>query len=717
MSVPILTLPLRTEADLVAVRQRSRQLAELLGFDAGDQTRIATALSEIARQAIEDGGGDAEFQVEGRTPPQILTALVTSRPAARREARSSSPQVSASGVSGLVAARRLVDHFSTEERPDGSTQILLRKVFPRHAALLSRVALTRIGDQVAALRQESAVSELQRQNQELIRALDALRERQEELVRVNGELEDTNRGVVALFAELDEKADHLRRADEMKSRFLSNMSHEFRTPLNAIRGLSNLLLEHADGDLNSEQEHQVSLITRAARELAELVDDLLDLAKVEAGKTVVRPVEFDVRNLLAALRGMLRPLLLSSSVALVFDELDDPPPVFSDEGKVSQILRNFISNALKFTESGEVRVSVRPTPDGQRVLFTVQDTGIGIAPEDQEAIFREFTQIENPLQQKTKGTGLGLPLSRKLAELLGGRILLRSEVGKGSAFTLDIPVRYHPADEEEPVPPPPREGTGAPAVLVVEDSPEMLLIYDRYLKEGRYELLRATTLARARHLLTRRRVQAIVLDILLRGEDTWTFLAELKNNPETAGIPVVVITQIDDRQKVLALGADAFCRKPPDRQWLAETLQRLIARASGRRALVVDDEEASRYLWARLLLDVGWQALEADSGERGIELARIEKPDVVLVDLRMPPPDGLAVWDALKADERTSAIPVILMSSKVLEDVEARAIGARGAPFLSKSLSVVEARRALTALLGSLPAVGQGANDIQAGDP
>ncbi len=698
MTLALLTIPLGGEEDLVALRQRSRHLAALLGFDAGDQTRIATALSEVAREVLRHfGGGEIAFSVAGRTTPQVLTVTAAGRSPTADGAASRAPILDGT-LGGVVAARRLMDQFHLDEGPDGVPRIVLRKVFPPHAPLATRSGLGRIAAEVAALRGESAVAELQRQNQELVRALDALRERQDELVRVNGELEDTNRGVVALFAELDEKADHLRRADEMKSRFLSNMSHEFRTPLNAIRGLSNLLLERADGDLSAEQERQVSLIARAARELGQLVDDLLDLAKVEAGKVVVRPTTFDARNLFAALRGMLRPLLLTTSVSLVFDD-PDLEPLTTDEGKVSQILRNLISNALKFTEHGEVRVSARPSPDGRQALFAVRDTGIGIAPDDQELIFREFTQLDSPLQRRAKGTGLGLPLSRKLAGLLGGRILVESAPGAGSTFTLEIPAAYHAVEDLEPVPAAPPGADALPAVLVVEDNAEMLLVYERYLRETPYEVLRATTLTRARRLLARRRVRAIVLDILLTGEDSWSFLAELKNTPATAAIPVIVVTQVDDPQKATALGADAFSAKPPGRQWLVSTLQRLVARASARRALVVDDEEASRYLWSRILVDIGWQSIEADGGLRALELARAERPDAILLDLNMPAPGGLAVLDALRADETARGIPVVVMSSKVLDEEEAQAIRERGARFLPKSLSVAEARRTLAALL------------------
>ena len=234
-------------------------------------------------------------------------------------------------------------------------------------------------DTLAADGPADAMAEISRQNQQILLQLEELRARQEDLQRLNQELQDTNRGVVALYAELDERADHLRRADELKSKFLSHMSHEFRTPLNSILALSRLLLARSDGELTAEQETQVRFIRKAAENLTELVDDLLDLAKVEAGKTVVVPSPFTAASLFGALRGMLRPLLVGDAVALVFDDPPDVPPLDTDEGKVSQILRNFISNAIKFTEQGEVRVWATADRQADTVSFHVRDTGIGIA--------------------------------------------------------------------------------------------------------------------------------------------------------------------------------------------------------------------------------------------------------------------------------------------------------------------------------------------------
>jgi signal transduction histidine kinase len=285
------------------------------------------------------------------------------------------------------------------------------------------------------------------QHSELLHTQAELRSCQDELLNLTRELEDTNRGVVALYAELDEKALHLRRADAMKSRFLSNVSHEFRTPLSSIRALTKLLLDRTDGELSAEQAKQVMFIRHAAEDLSEMVNDLLDLAKIEAGKNEVRPTEFDLSRLFGALRGMLRPLLVADNVDLVFEEVGSIDELYTDEAKVSQILRNFISNALKFTERGEVRIRAA-AEDGDRLRFSVIDTGIGIARENLQLIFEEFSQIENPLQRRVKGTGLGLPLCRRLAELLQGRIEVESSPGQGSIFSLVLPRRLPQGGEE-----------------------------------------------------------------------------------------------------------------------------------------------------------------------------------------------------------------------------------------------------------------------------
>jgi len=267
--------------------------------------------------------------------------------------------------------------------------------------------------------------------------LDRLRE---ENAGLRAELDETNQGVLALYAELDVQAGQLREASDLKSRFLSYMSHEFRVPLGSILSMTRLLDDELDGPLSDEQHHQVQFISSAARELADMVDDLLDLAKIEAGRVSISPGWFEMVDLFTALRGMFRPIVEEAGVDLVFEEPEGMPAMYTDDKKVAQILRNFISNALKFTPTGHVRVAA-VCVDQAWARFSVTDTGIGIPQDVQDRLFQDFTQIDSPLQRRVRGTGLGLALCRRLAELLGGSVGVRSEVGVGSEFWVRLPLR------------------------------------------------------------------------------------------------------------------------------------------------------------------------------------------------------------------------------------------------------------------------------------
>jgi signal transduction histidine kinase len=269
---------------------------------------------------------------------------------------------------------------------------------------------------------------------------------QAELGFLRTEIEETNRGVIALYAELDENAVQLREAADLKSRFLSYMSHEFRTPLASISSIADILLVGMDGPLTREQQKQIRFVQGSVRELTEMVDDLLDLAKVEAGRISISPEWFDMVDLFSALRGMFRPIVANGVVSLVFEEPHDVPRVYTDDKKLSQILRNFISNALKFTSEGEVHVTAT-LHAADMVEFAVIDTGIGIAAEHLPALFSDFVQIDTRIQKRLRGTGLGLSLAKKFAELLGGRVSVTSELGKGSKFSVFIPLRYSATDK------------------------------------------------------------------------------------------------------------------------------------------------------------------------------------------------------------------------------------------------------------------------------
>ena len=535
----LITVVLANDADAVIARQRARQVAEYAGFGRQDQVRIATAVSELARNALQyAGGGRVDFSLSADSA--ALEVLVSDRgqgiPQLASVLDGTYRSTTGLGV-GITGARRLMDGFAVDSRPSG-TRIQMLKYLPQSAVGPQPNAGDRIAKQLAASRPGGAYDEMRSWNQELVQALEELRQREAELRQLNQELEDTNRGVMALYAELDDKAASLRRADEIKSRFLSHMSHEFRTPLNSILALSRLLQARVDGDLTPEQDKQIGYIRKAAEELADMVNDLLDLAKVEAGKTTVQITEFTVANTFGALRGMLRPLQTSDAVNLI---IEDPPSsltLSTDEGKVSQILRNLISNALKFTDRGEVRLSVSYGADG--LVFAVADTGIGIAPSEQERIFQEFTQVDSPTQRRVRGTGLGLPLSRKLAELLGGTLTVRSEPGAGSSFNFQLPASTIVRPPVENIAPPeaPRE-TENTILLIEDDEVARYLVVQAFKPSGAY-IAEATNGIEGLEMARFERPRLIVLDLNMPGANGFQVLEDLKGDPETARIPVVI---------------------------------------------------------------------------------------------------------------------------------------------------------------------------------
>jgi signal transduction histidine kinase len=585
-AVPLLSLRIKEEIDIVAARQRAREIAAILGLHQQDQVRVATAVSEVARNAYQYAReAQVEFSIGLSSRPQMLWVKISDRGPGIADVDTvlADAYESRTGMGiGLSGTRRLMDTFHIDSKLNEGTCVSLGKAIPT-SKTLGPEDVGRLSGQMKQNRRPGALDELQQQNQDLLQTLELIRlreleldRRQKDLARLNLELEETNRGVVALYAELDEKAVALQRADELKSRFLSHVSHEFRTPVNSVLALTALLLRRADGDLSSEQEKQIGYIRQAVQELAEMVNDLLDLAKVEAGKIEIRPSNVEVAPLFGAIRALMRPLATKESVTLVFD---DPPPEMSletDESKLGQILRNLVSNALKFTEVGEVRVSAIFREHGRTISFSVRDTGIGVAPEHLDKIFQEFSQIANPLQRHVRGTGLGLPLSRKLAGLLGGRLSVESVVDAGSTFTLELPVR--PAGAE-PVHP-----------------------------------------------------------------------------------------------------ADSA--------------------SQGKTILIIDDEEASRYIARHLFRDSNCHVVESSNGIEGAEKARFEKPDLIFLDLVMPHRSGFEVLDELKADEAARNIPVVIHTSKNLSRSDYERLAGRHAAVLPKAgKKRVEALRSIRQIL------------------
>ncbi len=321
---------------------------------------------------------------------------------------------------------------------------------------------------------------------------------------------------------------------------------------------------------------------------------------------------------------------------------------------------------------------------GYTIAFSVSDTGIGIAPGDLERIFEDFVQIESPLQKQVKGTGLGLPLSRKLAELLGGSVSVTSNLGIGSTFTALIPIVYpHATEFPTPLQPKSLEPTRLP-ILVVEDHPETLFIYEKHLQESIYQFIATRTLAQARQILQQLEPTAIMLDIMLEGENGWTFLREIKGDETTCSIPVLVITIIDNEKQALALGADGFLIKPVDRLPLLNRLNTLINKNRIQKILLIDDDPAYRYLIKQLLVSTPLSILEAANGQEGLDLAQSEQPNAIVLDLEMPSITGFDVLKQLKDNSITASIPVIIHSSAQLDAEVQRRLAEQSITILSK---------------------------------
>jgi signal transduction histidine kinase len=619
MKLPLLNLEVRLEVDVVLARQRARQIAGLLGFAPLDQTRIATATSEIARNAVKyAGGARLEFIVESGPGPAMVMRIRERGPGIPNlQAILDGQYESSSGLGlGIIGAKRLMDRFDIESTPGAGSSVVMAKNLPAQTDAISPQDVGRIAGELARPAQQGLLDELQQQNQELLNTLQELRSSQSEIAQMHSrELDETNRGVLALYAELDEGAKALQRLSDLKSRFLSEMSHEFRSPLNSIKGLTGFLLARTDGELSVEQEKQVRLIRRASDGLATLVDDLLDLARVEAGKAAIRVSSFKVCDLLESLEGTIRPMIERDSVALRFERTPGSLTMSTDEGKVAQILRNFLTNAVKFTERGEICTGVQHG-SGDMLLFSVKDSGIGIAPEQISKIFEEYSQIENPLQNPAKGVGLGLPLTRKLAQLLGGNVSVRSELGVGSEFIAEIPRAF--VGEAQRV-------SGFDFVREPRPAPVPL--------------------------------------------------SELENH-----LPPVS----------MAFGQRVLLEK----------------------ALIVDDVVTDRYVIRGTLAAIGqFVIIEAERGVEALSLARQERPDVIFLDLLMPDMSGFEILKRLKSDAETRNIPVIIHTSKILDEEErGLLLGASAAILLkgnrSREAAIAQVRDSL-AKAGLRPPIDQ----------
>jgi PAS domain S-box-containing protein len=484
-------------------------------------------------------------------------------------------------------------------------------------------------------------------------------------------------------------------ANRAKSDFLAKMSHELRTPLNSIIGFSEILEAKRIGPLNDKQERYVGNVLTSGRNLLRLINDILDLSKVEAGRMTLTITEFDAKTVLDEVRATMMPLAERKQQVIQVVAPADLPRLAADHGKVTQILYNLVSNAIKFTpDGGQITLSAALGPrsefaTGAELEFGVADTGIGIKFADRERIWHEFVQVEDVRTRSIQGTGLGLALCRKLVDLHRGRIWVEGAPGRGSTFRFTLPYERQTAPGRIGPPPEKRNGE-APLILVVDDEPQARDLIAHYLLETGYRVADAASGEQAVALAARLRPSAITLDIRLPGWDGFDVLTHLKNTAETENIPVVIVSVTDQRPVGIALGAVDWLVKPVQAGPLMAVLRRAMDTADQRIArtvLIIDDDPAVREVVADLLDRVGVRVLTATGGREGIQLALREVPDAIILDLIMPDLSGFDVLRELQADPIAAGIPVLVLTSKDLTPEERAQLDLGAEGVVSKSSS------------------------------
>jgi signal transduction histidine kinase/CheY-like chemotaxis protein len=492
--------------------------------------------------------------------------------------------------------------------------------------------------------------------------------------------------------ELGELYRKLEAASRAKSDFLANMSHELRTPLNAIIGFSEVLLEQMFGPLNDKQAEYLGDIVTSGRHLLLLINDTLDLSKIEAGKMELELATFALPAALEDGVTMVRERAVRHGIECSVDAGPGLDEVEADERKVKQVVFNLLSNAVKFTPDGG-RVEVRARRVGDRAEVAVADTGVGIDPDDQDRIFQEFQQAG-----QQEGSGLGLALARSLVALHGGRLWVESEPGSGSTFRFTLPVRQtavsetagpEPARAQDETPPVPRASEAAPVtVLLVEDDPRSVELLTVYLERDGFEVVACGDGLAGMEAARRLRPDAIVLDIMLPDLSGWDFLSMVKGDETTARIPVVIVSMLDERGKGLALGAADYLVKPVNRDDLLATLRPIIAARVGdgsRKVLAIDDDPVAIKLIETVLGEEGFTVVGVHSGAEGLQAARTEQPSVIILDLLMPETDGFEVVEKLRDDPSTAEIPIVILTAKSIAPEDRERLNAHVAHLAAKA--------------------------------
>jgi signal transduction histidine kinase/CheY-like chemotaxis protein len=471
-----------------------------------------------------------------------------------------------------------------------------------------------------------------------------------------------------LFDEIQNKSRQLAERSQHKSQFVASMSHELRTPLNAIIGLTEMMVKNAARFGTEKAQEPLQRVNRAGTHLLGLINQVLDLSKIEAGKLELNPRTVQLAPLINDVISTAGQLAEQNKNRLVVDAQENLGTLTVDPMRLRQILLNLLSNAFKFTKQGEVKLRVKRVVDGRNwIEIAVADTGIGMTPEQQAKLFEEFTQADSSTARQYGGTGLGLAITRKLARMMGGDVTVTSEPGKGSVFTVRLPASGEVQARSLTDTSDSRRSPSADSVLVIDDDATARELIADHLKAEGFSVVTAAGGAEGLKFAKELRPTAITLDVMMPDLDGWSVLAALRQDPELAEIPVIMITIVDEHRRGIALGAAGYLTKPIDRERLRHVIGRFRAPARPTRVLVVEDDAVQRERMLGWLEGPQWTVREAENGREALNRIQENKPDVILLDLMMPEMDGFAVVAALQKEAGWQAIPVIVITARDLD--------------------------------------------------
>jgi signal transduction histidine kinase/CheY-like chemotaxis protein/HAMP domain-containing protein len=492
------------------------------------------------------------------------------------------------------------------------------------------------------------------------------------------------------------------KANRAKSAFLANMSHELRTPMNAILGYSEMLMEEAEDAGQDDYVSDLMKINQAGTHLLSLINDVLDLSKIESGKMEAFAEDIDVGSVIDHVVGTVQPLMGKNNNQFKIERDEDLGHAHQDLTKLRQSLMNLLSNAAKFTHEGTItlRAERKSTADGGWLIFSVSDTGIGIPDEKLDHVFEEFSQADTSTTRDYGGTGLGLPISRRFCQMLGGDLTVSSKAGEGSVFTMQIPVWLPGTDTETPVEAAPvmtdaelesmRISGAGRTILVIDDDPEAQDIVERFLRKDGFEVVKAGSGEEGLRLAHKLELAAITLDVMMPDMDGWSVLRALKADPVLQHVPVIMLTMVDDKGKGYSLGATDYLTKPVDRKLLHNALTRFCTPGEPCSALLVEDDVATREIMVRTLEEADWWVSEAGNGREALDRLAEEKPQVILLDLMMPVMDGFDFLIEMRANPEWQDIPVIVLTAKDLTEEDRRILSGRVEQIVEKGACTQE---------------------------